>query len=90
MKEDAEIRISESYLKIKNCKKILIWSPVDEVISHGSSLKLGILNRLFEKINFYLNSHKNGSDEELYETDSFITDESQSTNLTQENITRKK
>ncbi len=46
MRADANVNISEVYLKIKNCKKILIWSSVDEVISNGSSLKLGILSKI--------------------------------------------
>lgn len=43
MRADSRIKISDLYLKVKNIKKILIWSPTDEVISHASSLKLGIL-----------------------------------------------
>ncbi len=33
-------------MKIRNCNKILIWSAVDEIVSNGSSLKLGILKRI--------------------------------------------
>lgn len=29
MRSDSTIKISEYYLKIKGCKKIMIWSPVD-------------------------------------------------------------
>ncbi len=46
MRADANINISEVYLKINKCKKILIWSAVDEVINNGSSLKLGILSKI--------------------------------------------
>jgi hypothetical protein len=47
MRSDSNIKISDYYLRIKGCKKIMIWSPVDEVISHGSSLKLGVLKNLY-------------------------------------------
>ncbi len=52
MKSDSNVNISEVFLKIGNCRKILIWSAVDEVISNGSSLKLGILNKLFHQAQF--------------------------------------
>lgn len=46
MKADSNINISELYLKIKDRRKILIWSPVDEVISNGTSLKLEVLKKM--------------------------------------------
>jgi hypothetical protein len=52
MRDDSNINISEIYLKIKNCNKILIWSAVDEIISNGSSLKLGILKKVAGQFDF--------------------------------------
>jgi hypothetical protein len=49
MKSDSNVKISEVFLRIRNCRKILIWSAVDEVISNGSSLKLGILNKMYKE-----------------------------------------
>ena len=46
MRTDSNVNISSVYLKIVHCTKVLIWSAVDEVISNGSSLKLGVLSQM--------------------------------------------
>ena len=49
LRTDSNVNISDVYLRIINCRKILIWSSVDEVVSNGSSLKLGVLNKLLNE-----------------------------------------